>query len=464
MKKMLALARMLSFALVLALILPAAARADFADVAKDGKTHEAVAWALAHGIARGTGDGSFAPDAPCTKAALATFLWRMDGAPDMGGGAAWWSDAVAWAVRKGILQSADGVEQPVTGAELAALTKASGVSVDANKAAVTRGEAITTLYAASGVSVRRDIPLDSEEFQTLQHEVFAANQLEPLLKNHKSVIMDLTHEPSLGPKMKNYHYFTKDMFYYETPSSAGLDFDRVFYWLTYAEEGGEGQMSYGLDMCSDYDPMEFAHTLVPEDEEEWKGDGSDTHIACFVEDGLVYLRDRRSAEGSKEWFAVSVPGETYNGEILYSEVIADAKTKELTEFNMYLEGKDGSVRRIMHRTAVYDAPEPTRVTNLRTAFERYSENTVTMTVVVDPGSDHETSRSITIPIGSIFSFRTDNQSRAICFDDAAASKVTHWDGLHSKTFYLFTDPTDEQIERYNTLLQELRAEMAKTAE
>jgi len=34
-------------------------------------------------------------------------------------------------------------------------------------------------------------------------------------------------------------------------------------------------------------------------------------------------------KSSKEWFENNLPKETYDGEIVYSEVIADAKTKEI---------------------------------------------------------------------------------------------------------------------------------------
>ena len=46
------------------------------------------------------------------------------------------------------------------------------------------------VFAEEGAS-RRDIPLDSDEFKALQHEVYEANQLEALLERHESVTFDM---------------------------------------------------------------------------------------------------------------------------------------------------------------------------------------------------------------------------------------------------------------------------------
>ena len=55
----------------------------FTDVSADAEYAEAVRWAAEAGIAAGTGDGTtFSPDAPCTRAQLATFLWRAAGSPE----------------------------------------------------------------------------------------------------------------------------------------------------------------------------------------------------------------------------------------------------------------------------------------------------------------------------------------------------------------------------------------------
>ena len=82
---------------------------SFADVSMDAYYAKAVAWAVENGITTGTGDGKFSPDATCTRAQSVTFLFRAIG--KLVNSKAEFSDvltdsyyanAVAWAVENGI--------------------------------------------------------------------------------------------------------------------------------------------------------------------------------------------------------------------------------------------------------------------------------------------------------------------------------------------------------------------------
>ena len=56
---------------------------EFSDVPIDAYYSNAVKWAVEKGITSGTGDGTtFSPNATCTKAQILTFLWRTNGSPD----------------------------------------------------------------------------------------------------------------------------------------------------------------------------------------------------------------------------------------------------------------------------------------------------------------------------------------------------------------------------------------------
>ncbi|MCG4470707.1 S-layer homology domain-containing protein, partial [Lawsonibacter sp. DFI.6.74] len=54
----------------------AASGASFADVPADSYYAQAVAWAVEGGITTGVGGGRFDPNSTCTRAQIATFLWR----------------------------------------------------------------------------------------------------------------------------------------------------------------------------------------------------------------------------------------------------------------------------------------------------------------------------------------------------------------------------------------------------
>ena len=55
----------------------AASGASFADVPADSYYAQAVAWAIENGITAGVGGGHFDPNSTCTRAQIATFLYRL---------------------------------------------------------------------------------------------------------------------------------------------------------------------------------------------------------------------------------------------------------------------------------------------------------------------------------------------------------------------------------------------------
>ncbi len=57
-------------------VIPAGLSSEFNDVAPNAWYAMPVSWAVENAIARGTGEGSFAPDDPITREQLAAFLWR----------------------------------------------------------------------------------------------------------------------------------------------------------------------------------------------------------------------------------------------------------------------------------------------------------------------------------------------------------------------------------------------------
>ena len=56
----------------------AAVTARFSDVPEDHWAAEAIEWATDTGIIAGTGDGTFEPNKPVTRAQLAVILWKYD--------------------------------------------------------------------------------------------------------------------------------------------------------------------------------------------------------------------------------------------------------------------------------------------------------------------------------------------------------------------------------------------------
>ena len=112
----------------------------FKDVPVDAYYYEAVKWAAEQGITGGVGNGLFAPNQPCTRGQIVTFLWRAAGSPapkntgtafgDVKLGS-FYEQAVAWAVENGI-------------------TGGTGEGMFSPDATCTRAQSVTFLYRAAG--------------------------------------------------------------------------------------------------------------------------------------------------------------------------------------------------------------------------------------------------------------------------------------------------------------------------
>ena len=83
----------------------------FYDVPNDAYYYEAVKWAAENGITGGIGNSLFAPNQPCTRAQIVTFLWRAAGSPVVNylmpftdvDESAYYAEAVRWAAGTGIV-------------------------------------------------------------------------------------------------------------------------------------------------------------------------------------------------------------------------------------------------------------------------------------------------------------------------------------------------------------------------
>ena len=82
---------------------------SFADVPAGSYYAKAVAWAVENGITLGTGDGTFSPNATCTRAQSVTFLYRALKGIASGStnftdvkSDAFYADAINWAVANNV--------------------------------------------------------------------------------------------------------------------------------------------------------------------------------------------------------------------------------------------------------------------------------------------------------------------------------------------------------------------------
>ena len=119
---------------------PVTTENPFTDVNESEYYYKAVLWAMENGITAGTSATAFSPDQVCTRAQVATFLWRLYGCPDPSLAenpftdvkpGEYYTNAVLWAVEYGI-------------------TAGTGNGKFSPDDTCTRGQIVTFLYRALG--------------------------------------------------------------------------------------------------------------------------------------------------------------------------------------------------------------------------------------------------------------------------------------------------------------------------
>ncbi len=109
----------------------------FTDVSESSVYYDAVMWAVSEGITKGTTATTFSPDKVCTRAEIVAFLYRASGDAQTGAAArftdvaadAWCAEAVAWAAANGV-------------------TKGTTDTTFSPNAGCTRAQAVTLIYRA----------------------------------------------------------------------------------------------------------------------------------------------------------------------------------------------------------------------------------------------------------------------------------------------------------------------------
>ena len=116
---------------------PTSTANPFKDVKSSDYYYKAVLWAVENGITNGLNAASFGPNEVCTRAQVATFMWRAQDKPEAAGenpfvdvkSSDYYYDAVIWAVENGV-------------------TTGTSATTFAPGATCTRGQIVTFMYRA----------------------------------------------------------------------------------------------------------------------------------------------------------------------------------------------------------------------------------------------------------------------------------------------------------------------------
>ena len=307
------------------------------------------------------------------------------------------------------------------------------------------------LLPASGFADTAEEP-DEVAAAEFNHKVFEANRLDALFGRHESITFTF-HYPE-EPGRTWYVWETEDSVYQVWGmDGARLERDRIVYEMSSDLESGAVSVSCGVNFDPDDSPF---YSFVLETEEQFFDPAHD-HVTRIWTEGNVIHGVSQYDETLSRRFVENELGLEYAGQTIRAEISLDAETYELLKSvdTMVQDGKETVVCVI---DVEYDEPEPLACITLRAPFERNTENTMTVSFVIDPGTDHEISRQLTVPVNTEASTMFGDVP-IVYFNDHDCETLSHWDRMSDLSIYIFTNPDEELIAKYQTLYEKAIQEM-----
>lgn len=277
-------------------------------------------------------------------------------------------------------------------------------------------------------------------FEKLTHAIFEANQLDALFSRYESVQFQFS-DPN-APDGYDVIWETKDV-YFQTYVDwfAHWEKDQAYYEMRWDAETDSFSLTAGYDYDPYYTPYCFAET----EEDLWAAE-HDHPLDVSEKDGQIIVTTQYDETLSRE--TMEDLGLEYAGETVMSRLIVDTETYEISEFCKYVL-EDGKEKVINTVRVSYGQPEPVVCRVLRAAFERGDVETVNVTYMFDPGTEHEIEKTITMPANT--------NCYMLCgvpyvyFYDLEQTIVSGWDRMSDLTVYVYTNPDEALTEHFGEL-------------
>ena len=231
-------------------------------------------------------------------------------------------------------------------------------------------------------------------------EIYDAGQTEAMLKNHQNVYIREEMDGEIFSEL----YLTKDYIFNYIP---GADFDCMEFTTD------DARYSLAGDDCVYYVYItpdgigDFANELAERSAGAALIAGAEGEIieSASKKDGLITVKSVLSQKAIEDMAEFGVTSAKY-------EYVLDAKTREIISLTSDHTYDDGLAFNVITEVT-YDADVPEKLQTIL-AYENQTEDLRNVTIVSNPGTGKEESKSIQVPKGLIFGLE---------FDDSFADAV-----------------------------------------
>lgn len=302
-------------------------------------------------------------------------------------------------------------------------TTAAQTTEQTTTAAETTTTAAAETEAPAMQSDRTDIP--ESEWDKYQEKIFAANQRPEVFKNHRFMIMEVDFGIDPGEYKAYYNWFTENVTYYRAPAYEEFSLPDVRYELVGIGSEWSPVATYYLDMIEGG----YQFWPVPADLNEWYEPEYETITEMYIQDGKIYMNSVYNEAGTENYYSILLPQVEYTGGTLKYTAVIDAESLEYLESSSYIE-KDGKTEWLFTDTYKYDEPVPSCINAIEGFFERGNViASVTVTATVNPGTEKEMTKSVTIPANSAVDFYTPDIANPAYYSDYECTQpiTEQWD-------------------------------------
>ena len=236
---------------------------------------------------------------------------------------------------------------------------------------------------------------------------------------------------------------TQDVYYQSFGNDyAALARDQIVYELM---DWGEDDLT--LMALYDYDQYYHPYTLAGSTPDALFDPAHERLTGSYEEDGKLVLTIEYDENMAQE--SLEAMGLEYTGQAVMTRITVDASTYEILAYDKFTveNGEEDIFRTTM---VSYDRPEPMACLTLRAAFERSYVKTINVTYVFDPGTNHEIVRTMTVPANTACDAICQS-APCVYFYDLEQTRCTGWDRMSDLTVYLYTNPDEALVQRFQEL-------------
>ncbi|MCR5727041.1 MAG: hypothetical protein K6G24_06210 [Lachnospiraceae bacterium] len=268
-----------------------------------------------------------------------------------------------------------------------------------------------------------------KQIRKFAKKVGKANNIEKLLKKYNNILVFDTGFVAYADKECSYTMTYR----YKYASYADKDTACSLVW-----ENDEPVIEYFLPLDKETDIYDATYAR-----DYFEGDFSPE---SFLEDEVISLKEengriiyigrlnKENTEDVKEAWELETDAEQ-----LCSEFVVDAETYEVI-YEIIYDENDEDKEPLVTTMYFYDAYEENEkleeCTLMRAMAKRTELGTVTCTVVVDPGTENEYTRKITVPTGEPLYFKTTEIEKIAYKNAKCTKKIKEWDTKSDLTMYV----------------------------